>query len=160
PEVVIRSLRLAVALLLLIPLTALLTAATVLPGDFQEQALPFQGLSYPSNVAFSPDGRVFVTEKSGLIKVFASIGDTSAGKVFADLRPEVYNYLDRGLLGIALPPDFPTDARVFVLYSEDALVGGVPPVYNDTCSNADGCVVGARLSVLSDPANPADGLRN
>ncbi len=157
---VTRSLRLVVALLLLIPLTALLTAAATLPGDFQEQALPFQGLSYPSNVAFSPDGRVFVTEKSGLIKVFSSIGDTSSGKVFADLRPEVYDYLDRGLLGIALPPGFPTDARVFVLYSEDAPVGGVPPVYNDTCSNTDGCVVGARLAVLSDPANPTDGLRD
>ena len=33
---------------------------------------PFSGLTNPTAIRFSPDGRVFVAEKSGVIKVFAS----------------------------------------------------------------------------------------
>ena len=42
----------------------------------------------PTAVRFSPDGRVFVAEKSGLIKVFSGLSDTTPD-VVADLRPEV-----------------------------------------------------------------------
>ena len=55
---------------------------------------------------FSPDGRVFVAEKSGLIKVFASLSSTTP-TVFADLRGRVDDYWDRGLLGMTLDPNFP-----------------------------------------------------
>src|SRR5262249_32952620 len=43
------------------------------PPDFQpgfQESVVFGGLSTPTVVAFSPDGRVFVGEKSGIIKVF------------------------------------------------------------------------------------------
>jgi glucose/arabinose dehydrogenase len=42
--------------------------AATLPG-FQ-QTIVYTGLDHPTAVRFSPDGRVFVAEKSGLIKVF------------------------------------------------------------------------------------------
>ena len=44
-------------------------------------------------MAFAADGRVFVAEKSGLVKVFDSLGDTTP-TVFADLRTQVHNFLD------------------------------------------------------------------
>ena len=44
------------------------------------------GLTLPTALRFAPDGRVFVAEKSGIIKVFDSITDTTP-TVFADLRP-------------------------------------------------------------------------
>ena len=75
---------------------------------------------------FSPDGRVFVAEKSGLIKVFDSLSDPTP-TVFADLRTQVYNYWDRGLLGIALDPNFPAKPYVYVLYTYDAAIGGTAP---------------------------------
>jgi hypothetical protein len=52
---------------------------------------------------FAPDGRVFVGQRNGVIKVFASLADT-APVTFADLSTEVDDYWDRGLLGLALDP--------------------------------------------------------
>ena len=44
--------------------------------------------------------------------------------MFADLRTQVHNFWDRGLLGLALDPDFPDDPYVYVLYTHDAAIGG------------------------------------
>ena len=79
-------------------------SAGLLPG-FQETTA-FSGLDAPTAVRFAPDGRVFVAEKRGAIKVFDSLGDTTP-TVFADLRHKVNDYWDRGLLGLALDPRLP-----------------------------------------------------
>ncbi len=93
-----------------------------------------------------------MAEKSGLIKVFDSLTDTTP-TVFADLRSKVDDYWDRGLLGLALPPTFPANPWVYVLYTYDAPIGGSAPVWNDGCPTppgptTDGCVVSGRLSRL------------
>jgi glucose/arabinose dehydrogenase len=93
-------------------------AAVSVPTGFQEEIV-FSGLSEPTAVRFSPDGRVFVAEKGGMIKVFDSLSDTTP-TVFADLRTQVHNFWDRGLLDVALPPDFPANPWVYVLYTFDA----------------------------------------
>jgi glucose/arabinose dehydrogenase len=123
-------------------------AAVVLPSGFQEQIV-FSGLTQPTNIEFAPDGRIFVAEKGGKIKVFDGLADTTP-TVFADLSTDVHNQWDRGLLGLALPPNFPTNPWVYVLYTYDAPPGQTAPVWNDTCPNAnDGtCVVTGRLSRL------------
>ena len=74
----------------------------------------FSGLSNPTALRFSPDGRIFVAEKNGRIKVFDNLADTTP-TLFADLSTNVYNFWDRGLLGLELAPDFPTDPYVYVL---------------------------------------------
>src|SRR5258706_16352721 len=96
--------------------------AAALPSGFQESVV-FSGLTQPTAFRFAADGRVFVAEKSGLIKVFDNLTDPTP-TVFADLRTNVYNYWDRGLLGLALPPNFPTTPYVYVLYTLDAAPGG------------------------------------
>jgi hypothetical protein len=113
------------------------------------------GLTNPTNVEFAPDGRVFVAEKSGLVKVFPSLGATTPS-IFADLRTEVDDYWDRGLLGLALDPKFPARPYVYVLYTYDHNIGdpAPPPKWRDACPtppgpNTDGCVVSARLSRLT-----------
>jgi glucose/arabinose dehydrogenase/PKD repeat protein len=116
----------------------------------------FSGLTQPTAVRFAPDGRVFVAEKSGLIKVFDSLTDATP-TVFADLRTEVYNYWDRGLQGLALDPQFPSNPWVYVSYTRDAEIGGTAPKWgspgatSDPCPtppgpNQDGCVASARLA--------------
>src|SRR5919106_123765 len=60
------------------------------PPGFSETVV-FDGLTEPTAVRFSPDGRVFVAEKSGLIKVFDNLSDTTP-TVFADLRTQVHNF--------------------------------------------------------------------
>ncbi|MBB6548021.1 LamG-like jellyroll fold domain-containing protein [Nonomuraea rubra] len=133
-------------------------SAAALPAQFQKQTV-FSGLNHPSNLEFSPDGRVFVAEKSGLIKVFDSLTDTTPA-IYADLRTQVHNFWDRGLLGLALHPDFPSDPRMYVLYAYDAVPGGTAPRWgtpggtDDPCptppgATADGCLVTGRLSVIS-----------
>jgi glucose/arabinose dehydrogenase len=128
-----------------------------LPAGFQESVV-FSGLDHPTAVRFATDGRVFVTEKSGRIKVFDSLSDTTP-TLFADLNVNVYNFWDRGLLGLALHPNFPSTPYVYVLYTHDAAIGGTAPrwgtpgVLSDPCptppgSTGDGCVVSGRLSRL------------
>ena len=100
------------------------------------------GLELPTVVAFSPDGRVFVGEKSGVVKVFANLTDQTSS-VFADLRTEVHNFGDRGLLGMALHPNFPTTPYLYVLYTRDAPIGGTAPRWGTPGATSDGCPVSA-----------------
>jgi glucose/arabinose dehydrogenase/PKD repeat protein len=132
-------------------------SAVVLPSGFQEQIV-FSGLSSPVDLEFAPDGRVFVAEKGGRIKVFDDLADTSPA-VFADLSANVHNQWDRGLLGMTLAPDFPANPYVYVLYTYDAPPGRTAPVWNDVCTNAnDGrCVVTGRLSRLQAAGNAMTG---
>jgi glucose/arabinose dehydrogenase len=124
---------LAVAALLLLATAA--QAGTV-PSGFQESTV-FSGLTQPTSLAFSPDGRVFVAEKSGIIKVYENLNDTTP-EVVANLTTEVYDYWDRGLLGMALDPDFPAKPYLYVLYTLDAPPGGTVPTWGGT-SPSDGC---------------------
>jgi glucose/arabinose dehydrogenase len=158
--------------------TATVSAATDLDGNplaapstwsfttatpqFVERVV-FSGLTNPTAMEFASDGRIFVAEKSGLIKVFDDLNDTTA-TVFADLRTNVHNFCDRGLLGMALHPDFPAVPYVYVLYAYDAAIGSVAPRWgtanttSDPCptppgATGDGCVVGGRLSRLQASGN-------
>jgi cysteine-rich repeat protein len=141
---------------LIILLAAHPAAGVGLPAGFQDRVV-ISGLTQPTCVAFAPDGRIFVGEKSGLIKVFDGPGDTTA-TIFADLRTNVHNYWDRGLAGLALHPNFPATPYVYVTYTLDAALGGVPPRWGtpgattDSCgaanASAGNCPVSGRLSRL------------
>ncbi|SCL34094.1 Glucose/arabinose dehydrogenase, beta-propeller fold [Micromonospora rhizosphaerae] len=130
------------------PVHAAPAAAATLPSGFQEQIV-FSGLNAPTDLEFAPDGRIFVAEKGGRIKVFDNLADTSP-TVFADLSTNVHDQWDRGLLGLALPPNFPTSPWVYVLYTYDAPPGQVAPRWNDVCPDPSNglCVVTGRLSKL------------
>ncbi|HEX2133818.1 MAG TPA: PQQ-dependent sugar dehydrogenase [Actinophytocola sp.] len=128
------------------------TAAAAIPPGFTDTAV-ISGLSSPTNAAFAPNGRLFVTEKSGLIKTFDSIADTTP-TLTADLRTQVQDFWDRGLLGLAIDPQFPTRPYLYVLYTYDAVPGGTAPRWGDACpsppgATEDGCVVTGRLSRLT-----------
>ncbi|WP_229070328.1 discoidin domain-containing protein [Actinoplanes sp. DH11] len=134
--------------------------AAVLPAGFREQTV-LSGLDQPMNIEFAPDGRIFVAEKAGRIKVFDSIADTTA-TLFADLTANVHNQNDRGLLGLALHPSFPTVPYVYVLYTYDAPPGQTAPVWNDNCgavggTNGGRCIVTGRLSRLQAEGSVATG---
>jgi len=138
-------------------------APSVLPG-FADSVV-FDGLDTPTAVAFTPAGQAFVAEKSGLIKLFDSVTATTP-TVFADLRTQTHNFWDRGLLGLAVDPQYPTRPYVYALYTYDAVPGaaapswGTPGATSDGCPTppgptTDGCLVQGRLSRLT--VNPATG---
>jgi PKD repeat protein/glucose/arabinose dehydrogenase len=142
------------------------TRAATLPAGFQE-SIVWSGLTNPTALRFAPDGRVFVAEKSGIIKVFDNLSDPTP-TMFADLRTNVHNFWDRGLLGLAIDPNFPIKPYVYALYTFDAPIGGTAPRWgtaggtSDGCpsppgATADGCVVGGRLSRLEAAGNVMTG---
>jgi glucose/arabinose dehydrogenase len=158
------------ALLLVLGSNPSAGVAGTLPANFQESTV-FSGLTNPTVVRFATDGRVFVAEKSGLIKVFDNLSDTTP-TVFADLNVNTYNFWDRGLLGMALDPSFPTRPYVYVLYTYDkdpasALVPrwGTAGVYSDPCpsppgATADGCLVSGRVTRLTASGNVSTGTED
>ncbi len=76
------------------------------------------GLSAPVDLEWSPDGQaLFVAEKSGLVRVVD--GGVLLPVPFIDIRDEVNTASDRGLIGLALHPDFPVTPWVYLLYTHD-----------------------------------------
>ena len=140
------------------------TFTTGRPG-FQEQTLFQSRVTSPTALRFASDGRVFVAEKSGIVRVFSSAADTSNGTVFADLRTSVHNFWDRGLLGLELHPNFPQTPFVYVLYTYDADRGQTAPKFgiagatNDpdvpNSANSGTATVSGRLSRLTASGNTA-----
>jgi len=117
-------------------------------AGFQDSVV-LSGLTHPTVVRFASDGRVFVAEKSGLVKEFDSLADTTPTQVI-DLRSETDDYWDRGLLGMALDPGFPASPYLYLLYTYDAPPGQTAPRWNDACPTppgptTDGCVVTGKL---------------
>jgi glucose/arabinose dehydrogenase len=80
------------------------------PGGFVRDEAWITGLVNATSFAQAPDGRIFVTEQAGVIRVikdgallptpFATLGVESEG--------------ERGLLGIALHPDFASNGFVYI----------------------------------------------
>ncbi len=158
----------AVACLGLLLLAASAAADPALPPGFQDEVV-FSGLEQPTNFRFAPDGRVFVAEKPGKILVFKNLEDTKP-KVFADLRGDVYDNGDRGLLGLALDPKFDKGRPyVYALYTWDHVLGkswdpskpeyGTPGVSGDpgcpSQNSSASCLVSGRLVRLTESSvNP------
>jgi glucose/arabinose dehydrogenase/PKD repeat protein len=130
--------------------TAELMALQAIPPGVTESVM-IDGLTDPTAVAFAPDGRVFVAEKAGRIKVFDSLSDPTPS-IWADFSNRVHDFWDRGFLGLALDPNFATRPFVYALYAYDkAPSSSQVPRWGDQCPTPpgpldDGCVVTGRLS--------------
>jgi Glucose / Sorbosone dehydrogenase len=148
----------SIGLLILTPASA---PAVTLPAGFQDSVV-FSNLEQPTALRFAADGRVFVAEKPGKILVFDSLTDETP-EVFADIRTQVYDTGDRGILGLALDPKFDEGRPyVYVLYTYDHLLGdpapapkwGEPEHTGDDCpkpedADVDACPVSGRLVRLT-----------
>ena len=87
-------------------------AAADVPAAFTDTQVA-TGFSAPTAMAFAPDGRIFVAEQGGRLRViengvllaapFLTVSTTATG--------------ERGLLGVAFDPDFATNHFVYVYYT-------------------------------------------
>lgn len=113
---VLVSLLLSAGLIVLLLAAAPVQAAT-LPAGFSD-SLVVQGISSATAFAFARDGRIFVAEKGGSVRVVSGhkLLPTPFTTVTVDTAQE------RGLVGIALHPDFPTTPYLYIYYT----VPGVP----------------------------------
>lgn len=85
------------------------------PGDTRVTTLN-SGLASPWSLAFLPDGRMLVTEKTGHLRRLSADGKT----VEADISgvPAVVNESQGGLLDVVLDPAFATTPWVYLTYAE------------------------------------------
>lgn len=76
------------------------------------------GLALPTAVDFSPDGRnMYVAQKDGQIIVVRD--GVKQSSPFIDISSQVNNVRDRGLLDIAIHPNFPATPYVYLLFTYD-----------------------------------------
>lgn len=97
-------------------ISALASHAAALPPGFVD--LPVVGgLSQAVGLTFAPDGRMFVWEKGG--RVWNVENGQQAFQPLIDIREEVGNWRDHGMLGFAIDPDFHTNGYIYLLYVVD-----------------------------------------
>jgi aldose sugar dehydrogenase len=78
-------------------------------------------LEIPWSMAFAPDGRLFVTERPGRVRI---LDLTSRSSELALILDDVFAEGEAGLLGIALDPDFAQNRFVYLYYSGRLAMGG------------------------------------
>ncbi len=86
--------------------------AASLPPGFTETKVT-GGLSDPTAMAFAPDGRLFVAQQGGQLRVIKN------GSLLATpfLTVTVSSAGERGLLGVAFDPDFAANGFVYIYYT-------------------------------------------
>lgn len=72
--------------------------------------------NYPWRIAFLPDGRMLVTEKSGALQLVTAAG----GKTRVNGVPAVLHRGQGGLLGVYISPTYEQDQDIYLTYSEPA----------------------------------------
>jgi glucose/arabinose dehydrogenase len=87
-------------------------AAAAYPPHFGDKTVA-AGLTSPTAMAFTPDGRLFVSQQAGAVAVIAD--DALLPKPLLTLRTD-YN-TERGLLGVAVDPEFAINHFVYVYYT-------------------------------------------
>lgn len=79
-------------------------------------------LQIPWALAFTPDGRLFVTERPGRVRIVQN------GTLLTEpalTLPDVHREAEAGLLGIAVHPQFADNHFVYLVYTADAAGGPV-----------------------------------
>ncbi|ORZ35247.1 Sorbosone dehydrogenase-domain-containing protein [Catenaria anguillulae PL171] len=88
--------------------------------------------------------------KGGIIYTADNVEDQTV-KVAADISTQVFNNFDKGLVGLAPHPDFPTNRHVYLSYARDGEIGGPVPIYNDLCPSGICFTSGAIARMTWDP---------
>jgi glucose/arabinose dehydrogenase len=110
----------AVCRVVVVSMLALTTVATVgsgsraasLPDGFVDAQIA-SGLTRPTAMAIAPDGRLFVAEQGGSLRVIENGSLLATPFVQLDVDPQG----ERGLLGVAFDPAFATNHYVYVYYT-------------------------------------------
>ena len=97
-------------------------------------------------MAFAPDGRMFVWQKNGVVRVIKN--GQLLPTPFIDLSAKVNTYDDRGFWGLAFDPQFASNGRVYMSYTFE----------NAGNPNSSGARTARLTRVTADPANPDTAL--
>ena len=91
-------------------------SAPMLPQGFTHSKV-VSGLTNPTDMEFAPDGRLFVTEDAGRVRIANADGTLST---FLDISTKVDSLGERGLLALTFDPGFSTNHYVYLHYTRKA----------------------------------------
>jgi glucose/arabinose dehydrogenase len=96
----------------------------------------------PVGLAFASDGRIFIWEKDGFVRIYKN--GAVLPTPFINISSKVNIAQDRGLLGLALDPNFATNGFVYLLYTFE----------NQHTPTSTGARTSRLTRVTADPNNP------
>jgi glucose/arabinose dehydrogenase/chitodextrinase len=104
-------------------------AAATLPSGFQDQLLASPG--NPTALAFTPDGRLLIATQPGQLRMYKNgqLLQTPA----LNISSKVCSNSERGMLGVAVDPNFSANNYVYLYYSYNKF--GVCPTGQPTNAN-------------------------
>ena len=123
--------------------TRISSAATV-PSGFTDTVVA-SGLSNPTAMALAPDGRIFVCQQGGALRVIKN----GALLTTPFLTVTVDSQGERGLLGVAFDPNFVSNQLVYVYYTATT-----PTIHNRISrftANGDVALAGSEMIVMDMP---------
>ena len=124
--------------------------AAVLRSGFQSEKVA-SGVTRPIALGFTPDGRMLVATQSGQLRMYKN--DALLQTPALDISGRVCSNAERGLLGVAVDPNFSTNKYVYAFYTY--MKHGVCPAPNDP-SNPDNPVNRVSRFVMNgDTVDPA-----
>ncbi|MBD1845315.1 DUF4347 domain-containing protein [Cyanobacteria bacterium FACHB-63] len=86
-------------------------------GTFRRETV-LTGLNQPTTIDWTPDGRnMFIAQQNGVVRVMRDGVLQSTSLI--DISQRVNGVRDRGLLGLAIHPNFPATPYVYLLYTYD-----------------------------------------
>ncbi len=131
-------------------------ALSTVPSQFSDAQI-LSGLSEPVSMTFAADGRLFICEKGGRIRLYKN------GNLLASpfLATAVDPSGERGMLGMAFDPNFATEKFVYVYYTT-ASGGNHNRVSRFTVSNTnpDTVLAGSELVLLELTLLGSSGIHN
>jgi glucose/arabinose dehydrogenase len=101
--------------LLVLPVAPAQGAASLLQGFTDSQVV--SGLTNPTDMEFAPDGRLFVTEDAGRVRIARPDGTLST---FLNISTKVDSKGERGLLALTFDPGFSTNHYIYLHYTRKA----------------------------------------
>jgi glucose/arabinose dehydrogenase len=99
-------------------------AATPLPPGFTQSRV-VSGLTDPTDMEFAPDGRLFVAEQAGRVRIAKPDGTLAT---FLNISTKVNSSGERGLQALTFDPGFSTNRYVYLHYTKKAT--STTPVHN------------------------------
>jgi glucose/arabinose dehydrogenase len=134
----------SIGALLALPVSSAQGAVSLPSGFTQSQVV--SGLTGPTDMEFAPDGRLFVAEEAGKVRI-AKSGGTLA--TFLDISAKVDDTRERGLMGVAFDPGFSTNHFVYLHYTRKATA--TTPVHNRVVrvtASGDKAVAGSEVLIF------------
>jgi glucose/arabinose dehydrogenase len=128
-----------------------LSAAATVPAGFTDVSL--FNLGGPTALAFTPDGRLLVTTQGGTLRVYKNGALLTTPAL--NLAGTICTDSERGLLGVAVDPEFAANRYIYLYYTFDGPSACVNRVSRFTFGTGDTIVSGSEMVLLDNMKSTA-----